>query len=224
MLQHAELTLLQPRGLRLLVSVLAPTIALLALALFFALRELPGLRIREATELSHWLSVPVLTSSAWPGRADALEALVDALADPALDALGTTLLLPLSELDRPLAATLVAQLNARAQRHFRSPTSSRITIAQDWQGELDSSRIRRASQVADRVLWVVAADVHNGSTLEARRSLVAPTGRVAAILVDDDSGSTRSVGSAESFWVTVPVGDAEPLAPGTVVTAGVPVH
>lgn len=223
-LKHAELSTVEPRGLRLFVSLLAPAIAMLALALFYALRELPGLRVREATELAHWLGVPVLTSSAWPARSDALEALVDALADPAIDALGTTLLLPLTELERPLAATLVAQLNGRAQRHYRSPTGSRVTIAQDWQGELDSARIRRASEVADRVLWVVASDVHHGQTVAARRSLLGPGLRVAALLLDAEPGTVRSsaarTGSGQDFWVPRPVSEAEltELPPGAVVS------
>lgn len=201
-LQHAELELVEQHGLRWLISLLAPTIALLTLAVFYLLHQLPELRVREATELAHWLAVPVLASSAWPGRADALERLVDQLADPALTALGVTLLLPLTELERPLAATLVAQLNARAQRHYRSLTGSRVTIAQDWQGELDSPRIARAAEAADRVLWVVVADAHHGDTLAQRRLLVAHNPRVAAVLVDAEAGTSRSVGSAEAFWRT----------------------
>jgi hypothetical protein len=201
---QARLTVIERRGLRLLVSVLAPSIALLALALFYGLRELKGLRVCAPTELAHWLSVPVLTTSSWPRKSDALEALVDELADPALDALGTTLVLPLTELERPLAATLAAQLNARAQRHYRSLTGSRVTIAQNWQGELDSSRIKRASEVADRVLWVVAADAHRGEVLLRRRELVTRTDHVAAVLVDAEPGLARSVGDSARFWVTRP--------------------
>lgn len=194
------------RALRLALSLLAPLLVLLALLGYFALRELRGFRVCAATELAHWLAVPVLTTSAWPNRQDALESLVDELADPALDALGTTLVLPLSELERPLAATLAAQLNARAQRHFRSKTGSRVTIAQTWQGELDSSRIRRAAEVADRVLWVVAADAHRGEELSLRRALVVRDGGVAAVLVDGEPRLSRSVGAAQDFWRSRPSG------------------
>lgn len=217
---RAALVHVERRGLRLLVSLLAPAIALLALALFYGLRELRGLRVCAPTELAHWLAVPVLTSSSWPRLPDALEALVDELADPAIDALGTTLLLPLSELERPLAATLAAQLNARAQRHYRSPTGSRVTIAQDWQGELDSSRIRRAAEVADRVLWVVAADSHQGEVLLARRGLVGRTEHVAALLVDAESGVDKRVGDSAQFWVTQPAR----LAEASFAPERVPVH
>jgi hypothetical protein len=188
------------RATRVLSSLLAPVIAVLLLIGVLVLRELTDLCVCEATEVAHWLAVPVLTSSAWPRRNDALESLVDALADPALESLGTTLILPLSELERPLAGTLTAQLNARAQRQYRSRTGSRVTIAQEWQGELDSSRIERAAQAADRVLWVVAADTHRGEALAARRVLVRRKGGVAAVLVDAEPVLVRSVGLAREFW------------------------
>jgi hypothetical protein len=218
---RAELVVLERRGLRLLVSLLAPLIALAALAAFYALRELRGLRVCAPTELAHWLAVPVLTTSTWPRQSEALEALIDQLADPALDALGTTLVLPVTELERPLAATLAAQLNARAQRHYRSPTGSRVTIAQNWHGELDSSRIQRAAEVADRVLWVVAADAHRGEVLAQRRELVARTEHVAAVLVDAEPGMPRSVGQSDHFWITR---QSEPGAAPLLASARVPLH
>ncbi|MEY4513679.1 MAG: hypothetical protein RLZZ450_5801, partial [Pseudomonadota bacterium] len=100
--------------------------------------------------------------------------------------------------------TLAAQLNARAQRHYRSLTGSRVTIAQNWQGELDSSRIKRAADVADRVLWVVAADAHRGEVLLRRRDVVTRTDRVAAVLVDAEPGLARTVGDSARFWVGRP--------------------
>ncbi|HEX5659909.1 MAG TPA: hypothetical protein VFX59_22090 [Polyangiales bacterium] len=188
------------RGTRVLASLLAPVIAVLLLVGVLVLRELTDLRVCEATEVAHWLAVPVLTSSAWPRRSEALESLVDALADPALESLGTTLILPLSEIERPLAGTLTAQLNARAQRQYRSRTGSRVTIAQEWHGELDSSRIERAAHAADRVLWVVAADTHRGDALAARRALVRRKEGVAAVLVDAEPALVRTVGLAREFW------------------------
>ncbi|MET0287550.1 MAG: hypothetical protein ABW352_23890 [Polyangiales bacterium] len=205
------------RLVRVLASLLAPLIAVLALLVVLVMRALSDLRVCEPTEVAHWLAVPVLTSSAWPRRNDALESLVDALADPALESLGTTLILPLSELERPLAGTLTAQLNARAQRQFTSRTGSRVTIAQDWQGELDSSRIERAAEAADRVLWVVAADTHRGETLAARRAMVPRKDGVAAVLVDAEPALVRSVGVTREFWkarthVPEPVVTPEPSA------------
>jgi hypothetical protein len=194
-----------------LASLLAPLLALLILVVFLVARELTDLRVCEATELAHWLAVPVLTSTSWPRRNDALEALVDALADPALESLGTTLILPLSEIERPLAHTLTAQLNARAQRQYRSRTGSRVTIAQDWQGDLDSARIERAASAADRVLWVVAADAHRGEELATRRALVKRQDGVAAVLVDAQSATVRSVGAAREFW-KARTAQPEPLA------------
>jgi hypothetical protein len=188
------------RPLRVVVALLAPVLALFMLVGLLILRELNDLRVCEATEVAHWLGVTVLTSSPWPRRNDALESLVDVLADPALASLGTTLVLPLSEIERPLAYTLTAQLNARAQRHFLSRTGSRVTIAQDWHGELDSSRIERAAEAADRVLWVVAADAHRGQALAAQRALVKRTDGVAAVLVDAEPVSVRSVGAVLDFW------------------------
>lgn len=188
------------RGARAMASLLAPLIAVLLLLFVLVLRELTDLRVCEPTEVAHWLAVPVLTCSSWPHRNDALEGLVDALADPALESLGTTLILPLSEIERPLAGTLTAQLNARAQRQYRSRTGSRVTIAQEWQGELDSSRIERAAEAADRVLWVVAADAHRGEALASRRALVRRGLGVAAVLVDAEPPLVRSVGMTREFW------------------------
>ncbi len=203
------------QGIRVLMAVLAPVIAVLLLLAVLVLRELTDLRVCEPTEVAHWLAVPVLTSSSWPHRHDALEGLVDTLADPALESLGTTLILPLSELERPLAGTLTAQLNARAQRQYRSRTGSRVTIAQEWQGELDSSRIERAAEAADRVLWVVAADAHRGEALAARRALVRRQEGVAAVLVDAEPVLVRSVGLVREFWKA----HSEPMAESPIEAA-----
>ncbi|HEY6878480.1 MAG TPA: hypothetical protein VI299_10705, partial [Polyangiales bacterium] len=114
-----QVELLSRRPLRLAASLATPLLALTLLLGYLLARALLALRVGAATEVAHWLQVPVLTSSSWPLRPEGLEALVDALADPALESLGTTLILPLSEAERPLAYTLTAQLNIRAQRHYR---------------------------------------------------------------------------------------------------------
>lgn len=187
-------------GLRVLASLLAPLVALISLLGLYTARELTGFRVCAPSELAYWLRLPVLASSPWPRRADALETLVDELADPALATRGVALILPFSELERPLAATLAVQLNARAQRQYRSTTGSRVTIAQSWIGELGSSRIQRAAAAADRVLWVVAADAHRGSALRAGGAVVARSPGVAAILVDAEPALGARSGDAKAFW------------------------
>jgi len=199
-LSRAELRVVDRRALRVISSLLTGLVALLSLAAFFALGALRGFRVCAPTELAYWLGVPVLASSVWPRRPEALESLVDELADPALDARGVVLVLPLTEAERPLAATLCVQLNARAQRHYRSTTGSRVTIAQPWLGELGSSRIKRAAEAADRVLWVVAADAHRGSQLRHCRALVGRHEGVAAVLVDSEPTLAPRVGNAGAFW------------------------
>ena len=196
----AQVELRDRRALRVFASVLAPLVALCALLGLFLARELRAFRICAPSELAYWLDVPVLATSAWPRHNEALETLVDELADPALAARGIVLILPLTEVERPLATTLAAKLNARAQRQYRSTTGSRVTIAQPWIGEFASSRIRRAAEAADRVLWVVAADVHGGAELRGSRSLVGRREGVAAVLVDAEPSFGPRIGSAGDFW------------------------
>jgi hypothetical protein len=198
--RRAEVYPHQRQTLRVLASLLAPLVALLSLLSFFALRQLRAFRVCAPSELAYWLDAPVLASSSWPRTQQALETLVDELADPALAARGIVLLLPLTELERPLATTLAAKLNARAQRQYRSTTGSRVTIAQPWIGELGSSRIRRAAEAADRVLWVVAADAHRGGEIRRSRELVGRREGVAAVLVDAEPSFGPRIGSAREFW------------------------
>jgi hypothetical protein len=191
------------RALRMWVAALTPLFSLAIVVLVILLREVREFRVCASSELAHWLGVPVVAASPWPEREQALEGLVDELFDAAVESVGTTLILPTSEAERPLAHTLSAQLNARAQRHFRSATGARITLAQAWEGELSGTRLRRAAEVADRVLWVVSADHYRGAELAERRSLLGRTGGVAALLVEAEvSRLARSVGPVRSFWAT----------------------
>jgi hypothetical protein len=149
---RAHPTGVERRALRIWVAALTPLFSLALVVLVILLREVREFRVCASSELAHWLDVPVIAATSWPEREQALESLIDDLFDAAVDAPGTTLVLPLSETERPLAHTLAAQLNARAQRHFRSATGARITLAQAWEGELSGTRLRRAAEVADRVL------------------------------------------------------------------------
>jgi hypothetical protein len=195
-------------ALRTLASLLVPIITLLSLFVFVVLRELRSFRVCAPTELAYWLRAPVLASSSWPRQHDALEGLVDELASPAVAARGIVLVLPLTELERPLAATLAAQLNSRAQRQFRSSTGSRVTIAQPWLGELGGARAKRAAVAADRVLWVVAADSHGGREVRRCAALLERRDRIAAVLVDAEPTFGPAVGSAREFWTARPVDPA----------------
>lgn len=191
-------------GVRTLASLLVPVITLLSLFALVLLRELRSFRVCAPTELAYWLRAPVLASSAWPRNHEALEGLVDELASPALVARGIVLVLPLTELERPLAATLAAQLNSRAQRQYRSSTGSRVTIAQPWLGELGGARAKRAAAAADRVLWVVAADSHGGREVRQCASLLDRRDRIAAVLVDAEPTFRPAIGSAREFWTARP--------------------
>jgi hypothetical protein len=219
---RAHVTGVERRWLRVLVAALTPLISLLIVLLVVGLSEVKDFRVSAATELAHWLSAPVVAVSAWPEREAALESLVDGLFDAAVDAVGTTLVLPLTETERPLAHSVAAQLNARAQRHFRSATGARITVAQAWEGELNGSRIKRGAEVADRVLWVVAADHHHGKDVSERAAALGRTSGVAAILVEARvDGLARTVGDVRSFWAARSESDA---AARSVPPARVPVH
>jgi uncharacterized protein involved in exopolysaccharide biosynthesis len=200
---RAQAVSVDRRLLRAVVATLTPLVALLLVLGVIVLNEVRGFRVCAATELAHWLGAPVVAVSAWPEHDLALEPLVDTLFDAAVDAPGVTLVVPLSESERPLAHTLAAQINGRAQRHFRSATGARITLAQAWEGELSGTRLKRAAEVADRVLWVVAADHHAGDDIAQRRELLGRSAGVAAVLVEArPRGLPRSVGDTKGYWAT----------------------
>ena len=200
---RAQVQAVGRRGMRVAVAVLTPILALLVVVGVILASELRGFRVCAGTELAHWLGAPVVAVSAWPEHDAALEPLVDGLFDAAVDAPGVTLILPLSEAERPLAHTLAAHINRRAQRHFRSVTGARITLAQPWQGELSGTRLKRAAEVADRVLWVVAADHHQGVEIAERRTLLGRTQGVAAVLVEAEARDLpRAIGDTQGYWAT----------------------
>lgn len=189
------------RGARALAALLAPLLALLLTMAMIIANEVRDFRVSATTELAHWLQAPVIGRSEWPGRPDRLELLIDELAESALDAPGTTLVLPLTDLERPLALTIASQLNGRAQRHFRTATGARVTIAQAWEGEASGPGVKRAAEIADRVLWVVSADTYAGADVRRRRDAILRRQGVAALLLDAEShGVSARIGDASTFW------------------------
>lgn len=199
--QRAAVVRVDNRVARGLAALLSPLLALLLAAAMIIAAEVRDFRICATTELSHWIQAPVVARSEWPGRADRLEVLIDELAELALDAPGTTLVLPLTELERPLALTLASQLNGRAQRHFRTATGARVTIAQAWEGEPTGPRVKRAAEVADRVLWVVSADTYTGAEITLRRQAITRSTGIAAVLLDaGEHGVASRIGDASKFW------------------------
>ncbi len=200
-LAHASIVDVSNRAARAVAALFAPLLALLLAMSMIIVHEVRDFRVCATTELAHWLNVPVVGRSQWPGRADKLEALIDELAESALDASGTTLVLPLTELERPLALSIASQLNGRAQRQFRTLTGARVTIAQAWEGEGAGPGVKRAAEVADRVLWVVSADTYTGSEIARRREVIMRQQGVAAVLLDAEAhGVTARIGDQDSFW------------------------
>jgi len=200
---RASIQRVQNRDARMLAALLAPLLALLLAMGVVVANEVRDFRVCASTELAHWIAAPVVARSEWPGRSDRLEVLIDELAEFALDAPGTMLVLPLTDLERPLALTIASQLNGRAQRHFRTATGARITVAQAWEGDGTGPRVKRAADVADRVLWVVSADTHKGPEIAQRREVISRSAGVAAVLLDADAhGVSDRVGDASAFWAS----------------------
>jgi hypothetical protein len=192
---------LEGRALRAAVAVVTPALALFLAVMLVLLNEVRDLRVSSPAELSYWMRLPVVATSRWPAEPSRLESLIDELSEAVLEARGTTLVLAGDEHERPLANTIAAQLNARAQRHFRSATGARVTVAQGWEGDLSGSHLRRATEIADRVLWVISAGNSRGPELRMRRAEVTRTSGQAAILVDVRHRHLPSqVGDAEEFW------------------------
>ena len=199
--ERASITEVANRNARTLAALLAPLLALMMAMGMIIANEVRDFRVCATTELAHWLRAPVVARSLWPGQSDRLEALVDELAESALDAPGTTLVLPLTDLERPLALSIASQLNGRAQRHFRTMTGARVTIAQAWEGDSAGPGVKRAAEIADRVLWVVSADTYAGPEIARRRDTVARQQGVAAVLLDAEAhGVSAHVGDVVAFW------------------------
>lgn len=197
---RAQITPVESRGARMLVAALVPVLALLFLFGSYAIWVGRGQRVAVASELAQALSAPVLASSSWPRQRDGLDALVEELAESAIEAPGVTLVVPVSERERPLAATLTARLNASVQRHYRSLSGGRIVIAQAFLEELGGVRLKRACALADRVLWVAASGLHRGEEIAECAARSERFEGVAGLLVDGDARPPRSVGSARDFW------------------------
>lgn len=202
-LEQPRITRVEGRALRAAVAIVTPSLALFLTIMLILLNEVRDLRISSPGELAYWMRLPVIATSRWPGDPGRLEGLIDALSEDALEARGTTLVLAGSESEQPLASTIVAQLNARAQRHFRSATGARVTVAQAWQGELSGPHLRRATEAADRVLWVVSAGSHRGPELRVRRADIPRAAGVAALLVDaPHRPMSGQIGDPQPFWAS----------------------
>ncbi len=219
---RASVASVSNRSARALAALLAPLLALLLAIGMIVANEVRDFRICATTELAHWLQAPVVARSEWPGHPDRLEALIDELAESALDAPGTTLVLPLTDLERPLALSVASQLNGRAQRHFRTMTGARVTIAQAWAGDCAGPGVKRAAEIADRVLWVVSADTYTGPEIARRREAILRKRGVAAVLLDAEAyGVAARIGDASTFWTARSESDE---AARSVAPPRVPLH
>jgi hypothetical protein len=201
--EKPRITRTEGRALRTAVAVVTPALVLFLSIVLVLLSEVRDLRVMSSRELAYWMRVPVIATSRWPADPARLEALIDELAEAGLEAPGTTLVLASDEHERPLAVAIATLLNARAQRHYRSATGARVTIAQAWKGDLAGAHLRRAAAVADRVLWVVSSGSYRGPALRVRRGDVPRAEGVAALLVDVPQRHMPSqIGDVAAFWAS----------------------
>ena len=97
-------------GILLLVAL--PILAMLIAALWLIGRELRDLDVQTPTEVAWWGRGPVLGTSVWPRNPAALGDFVDEMEDHGVHGAGRTLVVPASERERELAATLSMRLAA----------------------------------------------------------------------------------------------------------------
>jgi len=104
----------------------------LAIVLFALLCfELRGLRVHTAREAAFWLNGPAVGASTWPRVSDALDELLDELADCAQAATGNTLVVGASPGDETAAAEIAAGLRQRTTQATRTsdpPSAPRALI------------------------------------------------------------------------------------------------
>lgn len=130
---------------------------LLAVGLFLG-REFRGLTLRAPSEIAYWTRLPVLASSTWPTEPDELRNLALELAPPLDEALGKTLLVPLSSDQNGRASELVEAV--RAQLSSKSPSGSEDSL-QLWDKADRVQSLRRAARESRRVLVLVEAGAHS---------------------------------------------------------------
>lgn len=89
---------------------LMPLIATLICALILLIRNLAELTVRAPSEVAWWGNGPVLGTTIWPRRPDALQAFVDELEDQGMHAAGRTLVIPATETEREHACSFALKL------------------------------------------------------------------------------------------------------------------
>lgn len=100
----------QRSGKQVIAVALMPLIATLICALIMLIRNLSELTVRAPSEVAWWGNGPVLGTTIWPRRPDALQAFVDELEDQGMHAAGRTLVIPVTETEREHACSFALKL------------------------------------------------------------------------------------------------------------------
>jgi uncharacterized protein involved in exopolysaccharide biosynthesis len=90
--------------------VLFPLLAVFVCALIILIRRLSELTVRAPREVAWWGNGPVLGTTFWPRRLDALDAFVDELEDQGVYGSGRTLVVPATEIERDHACSFAMRL------------------------------------------------------------------------------------------------------------------
>lgn len=167
-------------------------------------RSLRGGRVYTAREAAYWSGCPVIASTTWPSRPDSFVAFVGDVADGALGASGTTLLLGLTDRECPLADHLARALRPGLQEAAALTHSNKAPLATyAWCGSHRDPSLRRAVRLADRVVVLVRSGGESMLSLARLRGRLGREDHVAVALVElpeELLDLPDRVGEVEAFW------------------------
>jgi uncharacterized protein involved in exopolysaccharide biosynthesis len=194
-------------------SVVAAAIAMLVFLsalVFVIIRELRGLKAHTASEVAFWTQVPVVASSLWPAKPEALDDVVRDLCASWQERTGKLLVVPLGESETQSAAALAREMLAttvQEDNDFAPSLDDASSLVSLWERKTDGAAFRRTVREANWVLVTIRSGAHSIPRLSSLPTQLGRIDGVGIVVVGLDpnlEGCADRAGPVDDFWSLKP--------------------